>query len=321
MAFPTVDDLLERLRCPACGARIAREASGFRCAAPLCGPHEPRRFPVVGDCPALVDFEDSILDPDSLVAAQGASLVDRFERRGLKQRVRELYLMSHGPELGFAEQVLERLHALPRRPTVLVVGGGTAGGGVERYATDPALDLIAFDIYASPHVQFIADAHRIPLADGSVDAVWIQAVLEHVVDPWRVVAEIERVLGPEGLVYAETPFMQQVHEGPYDFTRFTESGHRWLFRGFECLASGLVAGPGTQLAWTIEHVVRAATRSRAVGRAARLACFWVQYLDRLVPERWALDDACCVYFFGRRWDRRLSPREIVAHYKGPRARV
>ena len=35
----------------------------------------------------------------------------------------------------------------------------------------------------------------------------VQAGLEHVRDPWQVVAEIHRVLKDDGLVYAETPFM------------------------------------------------------------------------------------------------------------------
>ena len=97
------------------------------------------------------------------------------------------------------------------------------------YMSDQAIRLIGFDIYCSTLTQFVADGHQIPLRDGSVDGVLVQAGLEHVLDPWRVVAEIHRVLKDDGLVYAETPFMQQVHEGPYDFTRFTESGHRYLF--------------------------------------------------------------------------------------------
>jgi ubiquinone/menaquinone biosynthesis C-methylase UbiE len=121
-----------------------------------------------------------------------------------------------------------------------VIGGGTIGNGMESLYDDPRLDLLAFDIYASENVQFLADGHQVPLKDGSVDAVWIQAVLEHVLDPQAVVAEIRRVLRPGGLVYASTPFMQQVHEGPYDFTRFTESGHRYLFRHF----TGSIATPG-----------------------------------------------------------------------------
>ena len=52
-------------------------------------------------------------------------------------------------------------------------------------------------------------------------------------DPNKVAAEIFRVLSSDGIVYAETPFLQESHEEPYDFTRFTELGHRWLFRNFK----------------------------------------------------------------------------------------
>ena len=69
-------------------------------------------------------------------------------------------------------------------------------------------------------------------------------MLEHVLDPAQVVAEIHRVLGKDGVVFANTPFMQQVHEGAYDFTRFTLSGHRWLFRNFDLLEAGTSAGVG-----------------------------------------------------------------------------
>src|SRR5205823_1246671 len=109
-------------------------------------------------------------------------------------------------------------------PTILVVGGGTVGSGTDALYRDPAVRLIAFDVYGSPMTQLIADGHQIPLRDESVDAVLVQAVLEHVLDPAKVVAEIHRVLRPNGIVYAETPFLQQVHEAAYDFTRFTESG-------------------------------------------------------------------------------------------------
>ena len=58
------------------------------------------------------------------------------------------------------------------------------------------------------------------------------------VEPEKVVAEIYRVLKENGIVYAETPFMQQVHEGAYDFTRYTVLGHRYLFRQFHALSIG-----------------------------------------------------------------------------------
>ena len=100
--------------------------------------------------------------------------------------------------------------------------------------------------------SLICDAHDIPFADGCFDGVIVQAVLEHVMDPGRCVEEIHRVLGDNGLVYAETPFIQQIHMGRYDFTRYTHSGHRRLFRRFEEIASGPVGGPGMALAWAYQ---------------------------------------------------------------------
>ena len=51
--------------------------------------------------------------------------------------------------------------------------------------------------------------------------------------------EIYRVLKSDGIVYIETPFMQQVHGGKYDFTRFTYLGHRRLFARFQEIESGI----------------------------------------------------------------------------------
>jgi hypothetical protein len=53
-------------------------------------------------------------------------------------------------------------------PPILVVGGGTVGNGVEALDHDARIRLIGFDIQPSPLVQFVADAHQIPLASGSV---------------------------------------------------------------------------------------------------------------------------------------------------------
>jgi ubiquinone/menaquinone biosynthesis C-methylase UbiE len=147
----------------------------------------------------------------------------------------------------------------------------------------------------------------------------IQAVLEHVLEPQQVVDEIWRVLKPDGLVYAETPFLQHVHEGAYDFTRFTESGHRFLFRRFELVDSGCSGGPGTQLTWSIDYFARALFRSRLAGKMFKLAFSWLQLFDALVPSTFASDAASGVYFLGRRSVRNVSPQEIVAFYRGAQA--
>jgi SAM-dependent methyltransferase len=203
---------------------------------------------------------------------------------------------------------------------VVVIGGGTIGNGVGAIYTDPRVRVVGFDVYGSRFTQSIGDAHQIPLASESVDAVLIQAVLEHVLDPAQVVREIRRVLRPGGLVYAETPFLQQVHAGPYDFVRYTSSGHRYLFRNFEEISAGPVAGPGTQLLWSIDHIVRGLLRSELAGKLARAVLFWLRYLDGLVPTAFAMDSASAYYFLGRRAERELTVREIVSYYRGAQRR-
>jgi SAM-dependent methyltransferase len=201
-------------------------------------------------------------------------------------------------------------------PVLLVVGGGAIGSGIDALYSDPGLDIVAFDIYGTPAVQLIADGHQIPLRSGSVDAVVVQAVLEHVLEPAVVVSEIHRVLKKDGIVYAETPFMQPVHAGPYDFTRFTESGHRYLFKRFDRIDSGVVLGPGASLLWNLEYAARGLFRSRAIGKVVKAAFFWLQYLDRFVPEGHSIDTASGVYFLGRKSDHEIPPHGMVEYYRG-----
>jgi ubiquinone/menaquinone biosynthesis C-methylase UbiE len=274
---------------------------------------------VVEGPPVFVDFEQSILQPGDLQKRPDAALAPRpgggrWSIDRLPLRLRSCF---KPPNTVAAKNVELLLSLLPEHsPLVLVIGGGTIGNGVEAIYSDRRVRVVAFDIYRSPVIQFIADAHQIPLADESVDAVVIQAVLEHVLDPDRVVEEIERVLRRRGLVYAETPFLQQVHAGAYDFVRYTGSGHRYLFRAFEEIASGPVGGPGTQILWSVDHLARGLLRSELAGKLARGLFFWLRSLDRLIPTAFAMDNASAYYFLGRRADRELTPREIVRYYRG-----
>jgi ubiquinone/menaquinone biosynthesis C-methylase UbiE len=266
--------------------------------------------------PILVDFERSILEPAELRggAIREAPGLNRWSIDRLPRRLRSWWKPRNRVAARNVDSLLGRLRG--PAPLILVVGGGTIGNGVEAIYADPRARVLAFDVYGTPLVQLIADAHQIPLADESVDAVLVQAVLQNVLDPGQVVDEIHRVLRPNGLVYAETPFLQQVHAGPYDFTRYTSSGHRYLFRGFEEIAAGPVTGPGTQMLTSVDHLVRGLLRSELAGKLARVAFFWLRYLDRLVPTAFALDDASAYYFLGRRSQRELSPSEIVGYYRG-----
>jgi hypothetical protein len=142
-----------------------------------------------------------------------------------------------------------------------------------------------------------------------------------VVDPARVVSEIHRVLLPQGLVYSEVPFMQQVHGGALDFTRYTHLGHRRLFREFEEIDSGAVCGPGMALVWSLRYFVTAFATSQRIRLAldalARVLFFWLKYADDyLTKTPGGLDGASSTYFLGRRADEPITDRDLVAGYRG-----
>ena len=294
------------LACPKCRAPLGE---GFGCTG--CG----STYPDLGGFAVLVDFENSILDEVDIIRSNGESLIVRTKQRGLGSALSHLVTRQNEIAAHNAAR-LQVLLAERTEPVLLVIGGGSRGMGTEALYADNRIGIVAFDIYRTNNVQFIADGHRIPLRDASVDAVWIQAVLEHVLDPREVVAEIHRVLKPDGIVYAETPFIQHVHEGAYDFTRFTRSGHRWLFRRFEEIDAGVVLGAGTQFVWAVEHLVRGLTRSVRLGAVARLAIALAGHLDRVIPERFSADAASAVYFLGRKSDRAISAKEMVPYYVG-----
>jgi len=308
------DELLADLACPRCGAQLISRSGAFHCVK--CA----ESYPIISGLPVLIDFSESIVSLKQLQSHAADSAIRRGRNDAFRRRVTRAMLQTNKVTPANAKKFVLMARALSDRPKVLIVGGGSKGVGTEYLYDDPKLGLIAFDIYRSEVTQFIADAHQIPLEDASIDAVWIQAVLEHVLDPWRVVAEIARVLKPGGVVYAETPFMQQVHEGPYDFTRFTESGHRWLFRRFNCVESGVALGPGDQLLWAIEHAVRGIFRSVNAGIAAKLLLFWLRYVDKVIPTPYASDAASAVYFFGTKSGESMRPRDIVEYYRGAHGR-
>lgn len=299
------------LRCPRCRARL----DGLRCTDLACACASDG-FPAIGTTPALIDFCDSIVARAALEAEAGASPLSRT--RSFARRLRE---WASGPNLEAArncETFLARIRTVAA-PRVLVVGGGGRGSGTEALYAAHDIRLVGTDVYASPDVEIIADGHRLPFADASFHGVWIQAVLEHVVSPERVVAEISRVLVDGGLVYAETPFLQPVHERAYDFTRYTRSGHRWLFRGFSEIAAGTIGGPGESLNWAIRYLARALFRSEKIGSAFAVAFFWLRHLDRVIGETWRADAATGVFFLGEKSDGgTLAARDMVDYYPGVR---
>lgn len=311
-----LEEIQDILMCPCSGRPLVQKGDIFK-AVHDGGIASENCYRSIRGQPVLVDFDNSVLNEQDLLMRDGHSVLPRKQNR-VKTWIKNNLLSPTAYQLAHqhSKRFVQLLKEKNIKPRLLIIGGAKKGMGTDLFLNDADIQVISFDIYASSLTQFVADAHLIPITAEAVDGVWIQYVLEHVLDPWKVVAEIYRVLKKDGCVYAETPFLQQVHEGAYDFTRFTHSGHRWLFRHFSEIESGVAMGPGVQFLWTLEHSVRGLFRSRAAGRIAKLALFWVQFIEKLIPWRYGVDNASSVYFIGRKAQTPIKPKEMVKYYKG-----
>ena len=213
---------------------------------------------------------------------------------------------------------VEAVEKLSPNPKVLVIGSSEKGSGTGKLWSSSKIQIHGVDIYSSKYVDVICDAHYLPLEENSYDGVWIQAVLEHVVEPALVVDEIYRVLRPGGAVYAETPFMQQVHEGAYDFTRFTVLGHRYLFKNFGLVQLGGLGGPEVVLAWSIRYFIWSITRSRKISRLVGLLFgLLMRPFSALISKNSLHDASSGVFFLGvKTMDNHITHKELVSLYRG-----
>jgi SAM-dependent methyltransferase len=302
----------------------------------LVGVDGASRYPILGATPVLIAEERSLFDialPASTPrgSREGAGASRARPKQALEQVSNLVYSLPPTRARNVAAKRnyrhlvrLLRARGSSRGGTqrVLVIGGRVAGAGTKAILDEPDLQILETDIAFGPRTQLVCDAHDLPFADGTFDAVIIQAVLGSVVDPDRVASEVHRVLADDGLVYSEAPFVQQVTEGAFDFHRFTHLGHRRLWRQFDEIESGAQCGPGMALLWSIIYLLQAFVGRRRVlrGLIARLvtvAGFWLKYFDDfLVSQPGGIDAASGTFFLGRRRETPIPDREIVRGFRG-----
>lgn len=306
------------LRCPCPEKRHLLELNGdIACSSKTCQHRkEPHLFKHCHNGPVLISYEktDTLCSP-----ATNDDSEFRFAGNPSRfmQAMRRMVYGRSQKSWSNCSRFVELIKEATPSPSVLVIGAGAKGEGTDRLWSDPSLRKTGVDIYVSPTVDYVADAHFLPFADKSFDGVWIQAVLEHVVSPEQVAREIHRVLKPDGIVYAETAFMQQVHGGSYDFSRFTVTGHRYLFREFDLIEMGGNGGPAQVLAWSVKYLVWALTRSRKAGVAASAPIFLcARAIDPFIADSAMWDAASGVYFMGRKTEAPIRAKELPALYLG-----
>lgn len=132
----------------------------------------------------------------------------------------------------------ETARQLPAGSRVLDAGAGE-GRFQELFAHTKYLgvDLAVGDsAWNYSGLDAINSLDRLCFVDNSFDVVVFTQVMEHLPEPGAVLAEIQRVLRPGGLLILVAPQSWHAHQIPHDFYRYTAYGIRHLLQ-----KNGLVA--------------------------------------------------------------------------------
>lgn len=108
----------------------------------------------------------------------------------------------------------------PKREIVLDVGCGS-----QRLDEN----IIGLDIVDYESADVICDVHAMPFRPGSVDGAVSWGVLEHLRDPFTVIANLRACTRAGGRGLHMVPFMYPFHASPDDFLRFSHEGVKVLF--------------------------------------------------------------------------------------------
>jgi hypothetical protein len=133
------------------------------------------------------------------------------------------------------------MNALPASQ-VLEIGSRAVSDVTVRAEFAPTVAYSGIDVHAGPNVNIVGDAHELGrLVDAErFDGVFSLSVFEHLLMPWVVVLEMNKVLKMGGLVMVATHPTWPPHELPWDFWRFQENSFWALFNratGFEIVCT------------------------------------------------------------------------------------
>lgn len=307
------EEIQQKLLCPATKTKLTINGDWLESAI-----HPDIRYPVVNDIPVLINNENSIFSINDFISNVNTTfeLDESWIRRVVKR-----YMPKITHNIKAKKNYTELTTLLPPAAKILVIGGSIKGQGMDGLYSTDSFEIVGSDVSFGPYTKLICDAHDIPFEDETFDCVIVQVVLEHVLDPHRCVSEIYRVLKPSGIVYAETPFIQQVHMRQYDFTRYTHLGHRRLFRNFEEIKSGATGGPGMALAWSYTWFLRSFATSAVMVYLltffAYLTSFFLKYFDYFLIDKPGSYDAASQFFFmGRKSTTILPDKELLKQFRG-----
>jgi hypothetical protein len=123
--------------------------------------------------------------------------------------------------------------------------GSRARSGISRRQHIPASwEYTGFDIKAGENVDVVGDAHELStmLPHNHYHAVMALSVFEHLLMPWKVALEMNKVMAPGGFAFIFTHQSFPLHDEPWDYLRFSQTSWQAFFNektGFRILEAGV----------------------------------------------------------------------------------
>lgn len=301
------------LKCP-CAKKsgLKWESDSLICATPSCFHNEyDNGFKSESGVPYLIS--DYLCDtvctgvPNTQYITRSTRYLKKFKKK---------FVVENKTSIRNSKKFLSSILQKTKNPRILIIGSAEIGTGTNVLLNNPDIVTVGLDIYKTEAVDIIADAHYLPFNESTFDGVWVQAVLEHVIDPNLVANEIYRVLKLSGTIYSEIPFMQPVHEGAYDFTRYTLTGHRYLFKKFEKIDCGVLDGPSEAFTWALKYWLMATIKNRLIANIISQSTYWLllKPLSLLTGGVKSFDFFSGSYFLGTKSTLELRHSQVIETY-------
>lgn len=94
------------------------------------------------------------------------------------------------------------------------------------------LEYVGCDMRAGPGVDSVQNLHGLDIPDNTVGTIICLDTLEHVEYPRKALAEMHRVLKPNGVLVMSSVFNFPIHGYPNDYWRFTPEAFKSLLKDF-----------------------------------------------------------------------------------------
>jgi hypothetical protein len=147
--------------------------------------------------------------------------------------------LRNEPVYTLYRKFLEHLQSMtPGR--FLEIGSRARSKIVRKHLIPESWHYTGFDILAGENVDVVGDAHHLSkfLPHGHFRAMWALSVLEHILMPWKLAIELNRVMELGGIGYLATHQTWPLHDRPWDFWRFSSDAWKGLLNdktGFEII--------------------------------------------------------------------------------------